>query len=187
MEDYPTRVIILNGPPRSGKDTLAKHLTTMFSHFHHKEFKSQLYKLLQVIYSLTDGQLQSIIKDEDNKENPNELLDGKSLRQALIYISESIIKPNYGKNYFGKSASKNLVLNEVNVFSDGGFIDEVLELTKVVDKEDITIVRIHRDGCDFSKDSRRYLDIDGIRTIDITNDDLDTFLLDSTNLIMSIQ
>ncbi len=105
---------------------------------------------------------------EKFKEVADERLDGRTYREAMIHTSEVVVKPNFGQDYLGKLAAKNLQPG-VNIFSDGGFGPEVDALAEVVGYGNITIVRLHRDGCDFSKDSRRYLNMPGVNTIDAPN------------------
>ena len=38
---------------------------------------------------------------------------------------KNVIKPFYGKSYFGDRAADLLTLGEVNVFADGGFVEEL--------------------------------------------------------------
>ena len=57
--------------------------------------------------------------------------------------------------------------------SDGGFPEEIQPVIDHVGAENITIVRIHREGCDFSNDSRNYLTQDmfedKINFVDVDN------------------
>lgn len=80
-----------------------------------------------------------------------------SKRQALIHTSENIIKPNFGDDAFGKMFVNNLPEEGVVFVSDGGFKEEILPIIDHVGKENLLIIRIHREGYDFSNDSRNYL------------------------------
>lgn len=150
------KIILLNSAPNSGKDVAARYFATHYC-FHHKEFKAKLFELTKCIYSVSDEDWGNLYTRE-NKEKPSELLDGLTPRQALIKVSENIIKPNFGKDYFGKAAAKEL-LNGVNIFSDSGFVEEVLPLIAKVGRENILLVKIFRPGETFEKynDSRGYL------------------------------
>ena len=152
-----TKVVILNGPPRSGKDTLTDAMISGFAWqgvpCHHLRFKTKLYDLVQCVYSITDSTMEVM---KYNKEVPNTLLDDITFREALIKVSEEAIKPNYGQDYFGIAASKALQPG-INIFSDGGFKDELNPLIQAVGKDNIIIVRLHRKGTSFMGDSRTYL------------------------------
>lgn len=152
-----TKVVILNGPPSSGKDTLTDEMVKYYADnnipCHHLRFKTKLYDLVQCVYSLTDEDMQHL---KINKEVPNTKLDGLSFRQSLIKVSEEVIKPNYGKNYFGISAAK-AVKPGINIFSDGGFNEELDDLVKKVGTTNIILVRLYRQETSFEGDSRTYI------------------------------
>jgi len=166
------RIYILNAPPSAGKDIAAKFLTDTRSNVKQLEFKGHLYNILKVIYGITQEQFDSF-KPESEKNLPRAELGGKSLREALIFVSETVIKPNYGKDYFGQKLTQEALQSDSEMFvtSDGGFPDEVRPLT---DKFEVTVVRVHRDECCFIKsgDSRRYLkevDIPNAFFVDVDN------------------
>lgn len=173
-----TKVVIFNGPPGSGKDEAVLHLKMNHVGIYHFEFKRKLIALLKLIFDVTDEQWEYLYTRE-RKELASPMLGGLSPRQALIHVSENIIKPAFGKSYFGERALfyiQNLEFEseeekELTIFvaSDGGFIEE---LSPFIDKfeQQLIVVRIHRDGCDFRNDSRSYIpDMDMIRTYDIYN------------------
>ncbi len=91
-----------------------------------------------------------------------------SPRGALIVTSELDIKPHFGKDYFGIVAGRNIkeisdknrgVSTKDFMFSDGGFPDELTGLIDVLGTNDYEyyICRLHREGFNFSKDSRDYI------------------------------
>jgi hypothetical protein len=157
-----TKVIIFNGPPDSGKDIAAKesksHLIAHNVHAEHHEFKGQLFKLTKVIYCISD-ELWDSWYTREGKEIPRPELNGLSCRGALIHTSEKVIKPIFGDEYFGEFAAKYDA--PVVVFSDGGFVSELYPLIEKHGFDNIAVVRIYRDGCNFNIDSRDYLP-DGI-------------------------
>ena len=160
------KVVLFNAPPEAGKDVAAKHCAKVFG-MEHKEFKGKLYDIVQCLYTLTDDQLETL-KLRENKEVPTELLGGLSLRQALIHISENIIKPNFSKSYFGDSLAKSI--NSDTAVSDSGFIDELMRVVDKVGEDNVLVVRIHRDGYTFDGDSRSYIPDGTVKNIvDIKN------------------
>lgn len=146
------RVVIFNAPPSCGKDEVSKYLKKKYG-VHHKEFKDKLFKLTKLIYDVTDEQWDAMYTTE-LKEQPSDLLGGKSPREALIFVSETVIKPNFGKRYFGESAARNIE-DGTTVFSDGGFLEELIPIIESAD--DVFVIRIHRPGHTYAGDSRRYL------------------------------
>ena len=171
-----TKVIILNGPPGSGKDDATKHLTETSPTIHHNEFKKQLITLTKQIWGVTDSEWDEMYTRE-NKEIPTPVFDGMSPRQALIHTSEVVIKPNYGNDYFGRFAAKSLQDDGINVFSDGGFVEETHIISDAVGSENLMVVRIKRPGYTFEGDTRNYLpDTICTTVVDVDNDgSLDEF------------
>ena len=153
---YKRKVVILNGPPGSGKDEGALACQQRISNCHQKEFKEQLFRLTKTIYGLTDEQWERMYTRE-NKEKKYDSLGDKSPREAMIFVSENVIKPNFGKRYFGDIAAKNLFPG-INVFSDGGFKEELDGIYEMIGPENMLIIRLHRKGCNFDNDSRSYID-----------------------------
>lgn len=151
----PKFCIILNGPPGSGKDTLCK-LILPYITAQHIEFKTVLYKETLKYFNLASKYTVHFI-DRSLKDTPSPYFEGLTPREALIHVSEEIIKPLYGKDYFGKIVAKEVEegFGVVNIFTDGGFEAEVEELKKV---SRVLIVQLHKEGLDFSKDSRNYLE-----------------------------
>lgn len=148
------RVVILNGPPQSGKDDGAKFLAERFNG-HHQEFKAQLFSLTKLIWNIKDDAWDRMY-ERDLKEEPTELLGGMSPRGSLIHTSETVIKPNYGREYFGKCAAR-LLEDGVTFFSDGGFVEEVRPMLDTIGEENVLIIRLYRPGYTFEGDSRDWL------------------------------
>lgn len=168
------KVIILNGPPNCGKDTIADHLVKKYPVVKTKSFKKHLTAITQLIYNVSSEWWEANYTRE-LKEKPSEKLSGLTPREALIKTSEAVIKPNYGKDYFGKIAAETLE-EGINIFSDGGFPEEIECLTEDVGTDNIIIVRIKRKTCTYEGDSRNYLDMSHVPTVDIRNDgSLDDF------------
>ncbi len=156
--------VILNGPPNCGKDTIARLLTEYG--FNHREMKARLYADTIEQFDLTGnrpGEFMKRATDRDLKERPwyplrvRGSLDCLSPRQALIYTSQEIKKPQFGEAYFGKAAAEDCVADYamLAVFSDGGFDSEVACLAPVY--KNLHIFRLHREGCTWGNDSRSYL------------------------------
>ena len=172
-----TKIVLLNGPPGCGKDTLADALEMASEDVNRVSFKDPLYDLMCAIYGIKIGELLSISYDRVLKEQPLSVFGGLSYREAIIKVSEEVIKPNYGEAFFGRSAAKRIVPGCVNVFSDSGFMEEVTPLFKVVPWAEVLLVRIHKRGT-FEGDSRGYLDPNEFHmTVDIDNNNTEAVFI----------
>lgn len=156
MIDNGKYVIIFNGPPGSGKDHACEYLSELIENCHHEEFKRHLFKCTKILFNIDSQEFDELYKDRETKEKPTCKLRGMSPREAMIFTSEEVIKPKFGKDYFGLCAAENLEYG-LNVFSDGGFEDELVPVYQECDGN-MLIVQIHREGFDFSNDSRNYID-----------------------------
>ena len=150
--------VILNGPPEVGKDTLSARLVQLIPSCREMRFKDYLVSEVLSIYDMTLEEWTSNYSNREWKETPNDKLDGMSPRQALIHVSEDKIKPERGKDYFGRMALIDMLSSdhEVYVFSDGGFIDEINALE--CDEVRVYVIRLRREGYSFEEDSRDYVD-----------------------------
>jgi hypothetical protein len=147
-------IVIFNGPPGSGKDEAARYFK---SHgFKHLSFKYQLFKETISFFGVEEEWFMNGYEDRSIKERPEELLEGMSRREALIYVSEEITKPALGKDIFGVCVAREVEDGKDYCISDGGFVEELVPLINRVGADNIVLVQLTRDGCDYSSDSRRY-------------------------------
>lgn len=148
------RVILLNGPPHVGKDTIGNllheaGLGTLC------RFKDELFRLALSISQISKPAWFARYNDRELKEKPWDLLGGLSQREFLIRISEDWIKPTFGERYFGDAAARYARINTQSIFTDSGFVSETQSL---IDADlDVYIFRLYREGYDFGGDSRAYL------------------------------
>ena len=161
----PKTVVLLNSPPHSGKDTIANLMVEELQ-ASKQEFKEALYEETAKHYDVNIHYFTFIATSRKYKDNllsvfskkPKSLGFGMTPREALIHVSEEIIKPRHGIDYFGKRAAEKLT-EGLNVLSDGGGWWE--ELTPVSVAADKTIIcRLYRHGFTFDGDSRQYYDTD---------------------------
>lgn len=86
-----------------------------------------------------------------------------SSRQALIHVSENIVKPQKGKDYYGKKLAEKIENSSERFYfvSDSGFPNEA---TMVADKGyNVYIVHLERSGATFEGDSRKLLNKDDFK------------------------
>lgn len=151
-------VIIFNGPPGTGKDEAC--LFFKQKGYKHLSFKYHLFKATALYFDVTIEWFMDGYDDRSIKERKEKLLGGLSRRESLIHVSEDIIKPKYGKDFFGLKATEEIDHDGNYCFSDGGFQEEIIPIINKVGTDNITLVQLTRDGCDFSSDSRRYFNGD---------------------------
>ena len=147
-------IILFNGPPGAGKDLAADFFKERG--FKHLSFKYQLFKETIKYFNVDEHWFMQGYNKREIKEIPSTLLGNMSRREAMIYVSEQVIKPRRGLDFFG-----NLVANEIDVLkdyviSDGGFVHELLPVVERVGTENFALVQLTREGHDYSSDSRRY-------------------------------
>lgn len=153
-------VLILNGPPNSGKDTIAEYLVKHHG-FKQLEMKSALRKLAIQLASLQLGELSTVKckQVEFNKELKDTekvpAFGNRTWREFLIWISETVCKPIFGHNVFARAAAQEVLQseNEFIVFSDGGFAVERDYLATIAN---VYVLHV-RDGSDWGTDSRGWL------------------------------
>lgn len=169
------KILLINGPPRSGKDLLARMLeatlmedTTMpICHF--ERFSMPLKRAFAGMMGIGVDSFGVVKGDwEDIKDEPHELLNNRSYRQWQIDFSEVLMKPLYGEDVFGRLFCARIAQYEsdwdqkyfmepIIVVPDSGFQIELKSLNKYLPEADWKLIRLHRNGTDFSGDSRSYL------------------------------
>ena len=157
------KIILLNGAPFSGKDTLAIRLVDRLDNAEYVMFKQPLYERFADRHNLPFSRVKEIC-DGVGKDHPNALINGLIPRAELIDISENEIKVQHGQDGVAKIVCDNIRAipdyeNKTIVFPDSGFPNELVYLQSQFPDAEIILVRILRDGCDFKKqkDSRSYL------------------------------
>lgn len=149
-------VIICNGPPSSGKDTIANMIRRSYL-CRHLRFSEPLKRTALSMFGLT---CDWKYLDTHYKEKPCPKLFNMTFRQFQIWLSEEVMKPKFGKEVFGEIALRKLeepTNTRFSIFSDGGFIDEARPLLRHFGKRRVHIFHIAREGCSYTGDSRGYL------------------------------
>jgi len=158
-------VIFVNGPPSSGKDTIGRILHSAIPHYTIIEKAAgPLYKAVREIFGI--GVDEWDIMYNSAKEEPTERLLGMSPRQAMIWMSEDVMKPKFGDGFFGVSLANRISGHAQNkdkkisfIITDAGFGAEVASCIASLpsDKYDAYLIRVICDGCTFEGDSREWV------------------------------
>lgn len=153
-----SKVILLNGPPSSGKDTLGAQLM-LLPNVKMRSFKKALVYMTRVIYKIPLATWTEWYTTE-GKEIPREELMGMSQREALIHVSEHVGKPFFGLDVWGKAVASTMPVDEESIYvlTDSGFKEEAQVLIDKFGAENVHVVRIKREGYTFEGDSRDYLE-----------------------------
>lgn len=156
------KVIAINGPPKSGKDTVANILNQNYTGVIDIKMSAALKSGCHLLLGL-DHRPHAF---EDLKDVELDAFFGYTPRNFYIRVSENLMKPMMGKETFGyiwlrkyKHETRtddgfNLAIPEYVTVSDCGFYEELAPLFKYFGAEGIAIIRLHRDQCTFDYDSR---------------------------------
>lgn len=150
-------VIILNGAPGIGKDTIAEIISRKWE-YKILSFKEPMFAIARAVLGATDfSRFAARYHDRKRKEVKYDFLGDRSPREFMIHISENFVKPTLGKKQFGKLLCNSALVSPFNcVVSDGGF-DEEVEHVALHEALNVFVVRLHRDGMTFDGDSRKHI------------------------------
>jgi hypothetical protein len=166
------KLILFNGPRHSGKDAASLHVASAWNAYHFK-FSAPIKAAIKAAFDLSN---EEVLYLETIKTTPTPILLGKSYVEVQISFSENWAKLLFGQDVFGQIAECKLTraMNETDtqlfVCSDSGFAVEAWPIINTIfGKENTLLVRISREGKDFTGDSRSYIDLPGVDTIQIKN------------------
>lgn len=186
------KLILLNGPIGCGKTDVVNYLKEHYL-LTDRRCKDKLFKLTKELFCVDSRTFWNIYNTRELKEVPHEAFKltyteakklyehlGKcppklcswvniSIREAMIYVSEIICKPAFGKDYFGIARVKDMTLGELAIDDSCGFAEELPPAVEKLGQENIILIRIHGRGT-FEGDSRSYIK-DGVidNTVDVYN------------------
>lgn len=184
MTDIQRKIILFNGPPRSGKDTIANETAARFNKLapHICKFAAPLKSTATHMYCGGDSGIFHQLDSSEMKDQPHYRFFGKTCREVQIAISETYFKPLHGPKVFGKILSQYITTaiekeqKPLNLFfvTDSGFRPEAEEVVQQHGAENVLLIRVHREGYTFDGDSRSYINLNdlGVESVDLYNDDL---------------
>lgn len=191
------KLLILNGPRKCGKGKLLEHLSTQIQdwviipaqckeNLHlltrtllglgHNTYSEIYYShenkaKIQFVVDLTKDEyilLTYIVGHREVKINKNVYTTELCLTDVMIYVSECLVKPRFGEDYFGRTRVNTLITRSnratmpvLATDDSGGFEKELLPLKELQELGwDILILQIRGRGT-FKGDSRDYIYGDG--------------------------
>lgn len=170
------KLVLVNGPPRSGKDTVGELIRQFYPGLVYvTKFAKPLKEMTHALYGLMrDGKPLPHDHFESQKDVVLPEFLGITPRQAYIGMAERYMKPMHGHAIFGHLLKQDIEQNagsaEMVVVTDSGFPEEATLPITLFERENITLLRMERPGRDYSGDSRGKLYLPGITTFDIKND-----------------
>lgn len=169
------KIVLFNAPPRAGKDTAANGvLIGMCNRQASESPKAYITGIHKMATPLKEaahalfGVTMSAGEIEMHKDEPLHEFLGRTPRQVYISLSEDYMKPTYGISAFAHIFINRLRKRErlaniatgqdyLCICSDLGFNEELEPIVTEFGADNVLLVRIKREGCDFKNDSRSYL------------------------------
>ena len=168
--------IALNGPPRVGKDSVATRIEQLLYGATIPTLQLSMSMPMRLRAFQFLGWTYSREKYEEMKDVEIVELGGHTLRQFMIHDSENCVKPFCGEIAWAVAAIASLgkeamFMPGICFVPDAGFAAEQLHMQRRFGPDNYLLVRLHRDGLDFSGDSRSYLPDEGFaNTLDVQNE-----------------
>lgn len=156
------KIIVLNGPPRVGKDTCAKFIIKEFADVRHLKFsyylkKQTLQKYGVVPYGANHYVLEDALHEmfEVFKDIPLPSFNFMTPRQALIKLDDNLVN-EIGEGYLIKEFARSLPREGHVIVSDSGKFNERKYFSKYMPDAEFHIIKLFRDNFTFRGDSRQY-------------------------------
>lgn len=164
------KVVLFNGPPGSGKDSAGEALATSFKGAFVYKFAEALKLATHALFGEEDQPAHAF---EKRKGTPLDEFFGMTPRATYIKVSETAVKPAFGRDFFGKVLAKQLrrapSLVEIAAITDSGFDYEAAPVIEAAGRQNVLLIRVHRRGKTFDGDSRSYIEIDNLASRDLWN------------------
>jgi hypothetical protein len=154
-------LVILNGPPGSGKDAFFSAVKDEFNCFNLK-FAEPLKRGVHELLGLDTVEAAAF---ENCKDIKHSQFFYRSPREVYIEASEHFMKKLFGNFVFGhiwcrRAATllEKIPTIETVIITDCGFVDELIPV-KFYWKGPVHLVKIYRPGHSFANDSRGYVKV----------------------------
>lgn len=165
------RVVMFNGPPGAGKDSAGRALLKGLYGTEVVKFAGALKAATHELFGLHGLAASGF---EAVKNDPADEFFGLSPRQTYILVSEKMVKPVLGEDFFGRvlvGRIRRLRNCKIAAVTDSGFVNEARPVVEAFGPENVLLARLHRPGRTFKGDSRSHIDLPDVQAVDIVNDD----------------
>lgn len=153
-----TVAVFIQGPPRSGKDTLGEMLNVALNlQGHH----ARVEKFAQPILDWSESFFGVSCRHEGLKDTKMPEMENRTPRETAIAFSERCMKPLFGNDIFGKVLARKISLHtpDVALITDSGFREEAKPVFDSVGLDMCLAIQVRRPGRTFEGDSRSYWDM----------------------------
>ena len=168
-------IILLNGPPKSGKDTAAEFVVKHVNRTTHYKLSRPLKQAVHRIFDISGEMVKHF---EANKEAISPHLLGTSYRKAQIDVFH-MLESEFGGDVLARLFIRYLKKNDASkhiVVSDCGRTPEAQALVSHFGRDKVAIIGLYRPDCSFEGDIREYVKTNCERHATIDNEfDLDIF------------
>lgn len=178
--------LFINGPAGSGKDTLAKLIAAAEPGAYIESFAEPIRSMIYSVFFPNDGPITYThdLRDQKVKASPmpypafdayyhTKEQKHYTIRQEMIAFSEEYMKRRYGPMVFGKllwdRVQEQAMFSKHFLIADSGFVPEAEYLISKVGPQNCALIRLHREGCTYSGDSRGYIELSDVTAIDMQN------------------
>jgi hypothetical protein len=162
-------IILLNGPPRSGKDTAAEFIIQLLgnSKVHHEKFSKPMKSGLRRMFDYSDTEMKALEKYKETEQvTAHEDRGLISWRQMQIELFKHLERV-YGEDVLGRIfLQRNRNNGKMHtVISDAGRTVELAPLIKQVPYGQLGLIRLSRPGCSYAGDIREDVKSEGIEHV----------------------
>lgn len=147
-------VIMFNGPPSVGKDTLALYAQSLESRSRHVKYISSVKHAVACLFNYP------IELMEKGKDDERYIKFNRTIRQNIIEVSQAI-RQAYGQDIYGQMLADRLLSMPMQtpyvVVSDLGTHTELAPVVAALGAARVSVVRLHQAGRTFDGDCREYI------------------------------
>lgn len=167
-------IILLNGPPGSGKDTAAEFITLMVgnSKVHHDKFSRPLKTGLRTIFDFSNSEMKALEAYKEDSNGPEYGdLSWRGMQIEFFLGLEKTYGPSILGRLFVRRNRNNAKLH--TVVSDAGRKMEVVPILDANAYGNVGIIKLSRPGCNFDNDIREDLDAMGVKHFEAIHNEFD--------------